>query len=79
MDFLVEIIGWVGMSLVVLAYYLVSHKNISGGSFIYQLMNLVGAIFVGINVYFNRAWSSFALQCVWAMIAIFSLIKKKNK
>lgn len=78
MNLLIEIIGWVGMFLVVLAYYLVSHKNISGSSSVYQLMNLVGAVFVGVNVYYNQAWSSFALQCVWATIAIISLINKKK-
>lgn len=79
MNVLIEIVGWAGMILIVLAYYLISHKDIKGSSRMYQLMNLFGAIFIGINVYYNRAWSSFALQCVWAGIAILSLMKTKKK
>lgn len=78
MNILIEIIGWIGMVSIVVAYYLVSHKEIRGSSRMYQLMNLFGAIFIGVNVYYNRVWSSFALQCVWAVIAIFSLVKSEK-
>ena len=78
MNILIEIIGWVGMLFIVVAYYLVSHKEIRGSSRVYQLMNLFGAILVGANVYYNKAWSSFVLQCAWAIIAILALAKKKK-
>ncbi len=78
MDILIEILGWVGMVLIVTAYYLVSNKDIKGSSRAYQLLNLFGAIFVGVNVYYNMAWSSLALQMIWAVIAIFALVKRRN-
>lgn len=79
MSILIEIFGWVGMALVVSAYYLVSHKTVRSDSMIYQLMNLFGAIFVGVNVYYNKAWSSLALQCIWGVIAISAIIKRKER
>lgn len=78
MNILIEIIGWVGMMFIVLAYYLVSHKDIKGSSRTYQMMNLFGAIFIGFNVFYNGVWSSFALQIVWAIIAILALIRNKS-
>ncbi len=41
--------GWIGTILIVLAYFLVSRQYVTGKSKIYQLMNLFGAIGVGIN------------------------------
>jgi paired small multidrug resistance pump len=75
MELLIQIAGWIGTSLVLLAYFLVSSKKLSATSFVYQLMNLFGVIGVGISVYHQHAWSALALQSVWGIIAAVSLIK----
>jgi len=74
-----QIIGWIGALLVMLAYFLVSFKKIDSASRIYQLMNLFGAIGVGINAQFQEAWPSFGLQIIWGLIAIGALIKSAKK
>ena len=38
-------------------------------------MNLFGAFGVGVNVFHQQAWPAVALQVVWGIIAIISLIK----
>ncbi len=77
MEILFQVVGWVGTILIVVAYFLVSKQYIQSKSNAYQLMNLFGAIGVGINVWHQQAWPSVALQIVWAIIAIASLIKSK--
>lgn len=72
-----EIIGWVGTILIVIAYFLISWKKVESTNKYYQLINLVGAIAVGVNVFTNKAWPAFALQVVWGLIAISSLVKSK--
>ena len=73
-----DIIGWIGMILVLLAYLLLSLKRIDNGV-IYQLFNLIAAILMAIGLFPKSAWFSFALQIAWAVIAIISLAKlKKN-
>lgn len=80
MEFLSQIIGWVGTILVVLAYFLlIKSEKITEDSRLYQAMNLLGAICLGVNVYYQRAWPAFGLQIVWGIIAIFSLVKIKRK
>ena len=79
METLIQIIGWIGTILILLAYYFVSSKKVDADSKIYQLMNLFGVIGVGINVLHQKAWPSVALQIVWGLIAIYSLIKNNNK
>jgi hypothetical protein len=80
MELFIQIVGWIGTFLVVCAYFLVSNKKVSSTSSVYQLMNLFGAIGVGINVYYAGAWPSVALQVIWGIISITALsrIYKNN-
>ena len=76
-----EIIGWVGMVLVLLAYFLLSTNKVKNG-FIYQLLNLLAATFMAIGLFPKKAWFSFVLQVIWAVIALMAIIKlfkKKGK
>lgn len=77
MEILIQTAGWIGTILIVLAYFLVSRQYVTGKSRIYQLMNLFGAVGVGINVFHQAAWPALALQITWAIIAIVSLIRPK--
>ena len=75
-----DVIGWVGASLLVGAYFLVSTKKLPPTSISYQVMNLLGALGAGINVFVQRAYPVLAIELVWAAIAIYGLYKafKKN-
>ncbi|MDO8663492.1 MAG: hypothetical protein Q7K28_01465 [Candidatus Wildermuthbacteria bacterium] len=78
MSALIQIVGWVGTFLIIFAYFLVSYKKVDGSSKIYQAMNLLGAIGVGVNVFHQQAWPAVALQVVWGIIAIIALVKKQK-
>lgn len=80
MEIFSQILGWVGTFLVVLAYFvLVYREEITEHSKSYQLLNLFGAILIGVSVFYKTAWPAFALQIIWALIAIYSLLKIKFK
>jgi len=79
MEIFSQIVGWIGTFLVVLAYYLVSTKKIDASSHYYQVLNFFGAIGIGVNVFYQSAWPAFALQVVWGVIAIFSLMRLELK
>lgn len=67
------------MVLIVLAYFLVSTERLKPKANPYILMNLFGAIFIGVNVFVHRAWPTFALEIVWGLIAVVALIKNFPK
>ena len=69
-----DILGWIGMVLVLIAYGLLSTNKIPNGK-LYQILNLIAAIFMAIGLFPKNAWFSFALQVAWALIGI----KKKKK
>lgn len=78
MENIPQVIGWIGTVLIITAYFLVSSKRIDVSSKLYQLMNLFGALGVGVNVFIQQAWPALTLQVVWGIIAIFSLIKMRK-
>lgn len=75
-----DIFGWIGMVLVLLAYFLLSLEKISNGIG-YQTLNLVAALLMAIGLFPKNAWFSFTLQIIWALVAVIALIKilKKGK
>jgi hypothetical protein len=73
-----SILGWAGTVLIVGAYFLNSTKRLESTSAIYQLMNLFGAMGMLVNVFHTRTWAAVALQVVWGVIALCSLLKKKQ-
>ncbi len=80
MNILPTIAGWIGMILILIAYYLVSIKKVTGESRFYQSLNFFGALGIIYNTFVQQAWPAMTLNVVWALIAIRTLLlARKNK
>ena len=64
----VEIAGWTGASLILLAYLLLSMGKVTGQSPLYQGMNIVGAAGFIVNGWWHGALPSAVLNVIWMMI-----------
>lgn len=71
----IEIIGWAGAGMILVAYLLLSAGRLAAQSVLYQGLNLVGAIAFVINSGWNGAIPSASLNVVWAGIAVFALVR----
>ncbi len=71
----VNVIGWAGSAAVILAYALVSTRRAKGDAFVYQALNLVGALFLIVNTVYYRAYPSTFVNLVWVGIAVFALVR----
>ena len=71
----IEIIGWAGAGMILVAYLLLSAGRLPAQSNAYQGLNLVGAIAFIINSGWNGAIPSAALNVIWAGIALFALVR----
>jgi hypothetical protein len=69
----VSVAGWTAAVLILAAYGLLSFGKIQARSWIYQVMNIVGAAGFIINCAYNNAWPSVALNVVWMVIAFYAL------
>ncbi|MES2119830.1 MAG: hypothetical protein V4513_04550 [Pseudomonadota bacterium] len=71
----VEVAGWAGAGLILLAYLLLSTERLTGQSPLYQGMNVVGGAGFVINGWWHGAIPSTALNVVWMGIGGFALWK----
>ncbi len=74
---LINVIGWLGMALLIGAYALVSTGRILGPSLTFQLMNLVGGGSLMVNSAYYGAWPSAALNVVWVVIGVVGLARAR--
>ncbi|WP_425596677.1 CBU_0592 family membrane protein [Sinomicrobium weinanense] len=79
MKLLIDIFGWFGSGLVVLAYAISSlegRKYTRYGKY----LNLFGGFLIAINCYYYNAFPSFATNVLWCIIATLTIYKtKKNR
>ena len=77
----VEIAGWAGALLILLAYLLLSMGRLTGQSPLYQWMNVVGAAGFTVNGWWHGALPSAALNVIWMMIggvALWRMVAKRR-
>ena len=77
----VEVVGWGGAVLILLAYLLLSAGRLTGQSLVYQGMNVVGAAGFVINGWWHRAIPSTALNVVWmgiGAVALWKIAQRKS-
>lgn len=70
------IAGWIGMTLIILAYFLLSQKKLKSNSVTYNLLNLFGAAGILANTFVLKSWPSVVLNVIWITIAIYSILNK---
>jgi hypothetical protein len=73
---LINIFGWTGSVLYLLAYALVSLKKTEGDSILYQGMNIGAGILLVIYTIYLGAFATTALNAAWVAIGLFTLGRK---
>ncbi len=75
LEITIEIVGWLGAGLILLAYALLTAGRLKAQSFAYQGMNVVGAAGFVVNSGWNGAIPSAALNVVWAAIGLIAILR----
>ena len=73
---LVDILGWTGSVLYLLAYALVSMKKTEGDSILYQGMNIIAGVLLVVYTLALGAYATTGLNAVWIAIGLFTLGRK---
>jgi hypothetical protein len=71
----VEVVGWIGAGLILLAYLLLSAGRLTGQSPAYQWMNVVGAAGFVVNGWWHGALPSATLNVLWFLIGAVALMR----
>jgi hypothetical protein len=71
-DLVASILGWLGASLLLLAYFLRSGNRLQSKG-VYHSMNLVGAAGLALSTGYVQAYPAMVLNIVWMGIALSAL------
>ena len=72
----IEILGWLGSVLVILAYALNIKKKLDSDSLLYYFLNITGSSLLIINTLYHHAIPSMMVNVVWVLIAVVAIFKK---
>jgi hypothetical protein len=79
MNQLIEIAGWMGAALVLLAYALLSAHKLSSRAVSYHVLNIAGSIGLVINTYWNGALPSATVNVIWMGIGAHALWRNSRQ
>ena len=74
---IINVVGWIGMALLISAYGLVTTGRLHGPGLTFQVMNLFGGAFLMLNSAYYSAWPSAGLNFVWVVIGTIGLVRAR--
>lgn len=73
--FMIDLIGWIGSSFLILGYALLMFNKISGDSLIFKFLNLIGSILLVILTFYKSAYQAAIVNCLIVVLTIISIFK----
>jgi hypothetical protein len=70
-----ELVGTLGVSLLLIAFALNLANKLSATSRTYLLLNIIGAGLAGLSSYMIQFWPFVVLEGVWTISSIYMIIK----
>ncbi len=73
---IIDLLGWIGSIMVVLAYALNIYKKLSSDTILYYLLNIIGSTLLIVNTIYHHAIPSAFVNVIWVLIAAVALLKR---
>jgi hypothetical protein len=70
-----DIIGTLGVAVIVVTYFLLQVGHVKSEQLIYSLLNGVGAALILISLYYDFNLPSVVVEAFWLVISIFGIIR----
>ncbi len=74
-SFTVDIIGIIGVAIVVVTYFLLQSEKIDSKSFLYSFLNAFGSLLIMYSLLYNWNLASFIIEIFWILISLYGLKK----
>ena len=75
----IDVLGFLGVSMILLAYFLNINKKLQTHQIAYILLNLIGAILACIASLLMNYYPFVLLEGVWTLVSLIALIKYLKK
>jgi hypothetical protein len=70
-----DLVGNIGVLLMVVAYLLLQLEKLSSSAASYLLLNVIGAVLVIVSLIFRFNLSAFLMEAFWLLISLYGLAK----
>ena len=74
-SFAVDVVGIVGVAMVLATYFLLQSEKIDSKGFLYSFLNLLGALLIVYSLLYNWNLASFIIEFFWILISLYGLRK----
>lgn len=74
-----DIIGFVGVALLISTYAMLQFNKIDPKGFWYSFNNMVVAILVGISLYYTPNLASIVIEIFWFSLSVYGLLQYYKK
>lgn len=72
-SFTVDVVGIVGVAMVLATYFLLQSEKIDSKGFLYSFLNLLGALFIVYSLLYSWNLASFIIEFFWILISLYGL------
>lgn len=73
-----DLSGFVGVLLILLAYFGLQAGRMRGDGLVYQLMNLVGALLILLSLVYDFNLSAFVMEACWVAISLYGILRARR-
>lgn len=70
-----DVIGNLGVIMIVGSYFLVQVRKMSATGLNYALLNGLGAVFIMISLFFDFNLSAFLVEAFWLLISLVGIVR----
>ncbi len=70
-----NIIGLIGVGLVLSAYFLLQFNKINAKGILFSLINLIGAVLILLSLLIHWNLASVVIEVFWIMISFYGLVR----
>ena len=75
MHTIADIIGLIGVAMIVVAYFLNQAGRMASDSLPFPTLNLVGAVLILVSLWWSWNLSSFVMECIWITISAVGIVR----
>ncbi|MSS74131.1 hypothetical protein EXS72_00620 [Candidatus Pacearchaeota archaeon] len=66
-------VGWIGAAFLLIAYFLLIHKDLTSRSKMYQWLNIIGSLLLAGHTFVVSAYPSFVTNAIWLLVALYGM------
>ena len=70
-----NIIGIVGVVMVLIVYFLLQINRLSQSALVFSLTNFIGSVLILISLAYHYNLASFVIEVAWLLISLFGVIR----